>query len=278
MKVTQQAVLHFQELLWQKASELYREMPWRADTKPYFVLVSEIMLQQTQVSRVKVKFEEFMTRFPTIDILADAPLADVLTVWSGLGYNRRAKYLHKAANVICEEFGGNVPETLNELVSLPGVGPNTAGALLAYSFNQPSLFIETNIRTVLFHHFFNDQSDVSDREVKEVLEQVVDHEHPREFYWAMMDYGSWLKQQGAGGIDRSKHYKKQAPLKGSVREVRGRILKILATGDFNEIELKTQLETWTPVDERYEKAIEGLLADGLIKTEGEKSGRFHLTR
>ena len=278
MKLTQEAIVHFQELLWQKASELYRDMPWRSDTQPYFVLVSEIMLQQTQVPRVKVKFEEFMTRFPTIATLANAPLADVLTVWSGLGYNRRAKYLHEAAKKIVEQFNGDIPDSHDQLVQLPGVGPNTAGALLAYSFNQPSLFIETNIRTVVFHHFFNDRVDVNDREVKEALEQVVDYEHPREFYWAMMDYGSWLKQQGAGGIDRSKHYKKQAPLKGSVREVRGRILKILATGDFTESELKGQLETWTSIDERYEKAIEGLLTDGLIKRAGEKSGRFHLTR
>ena len=138
----------FQELVWEKARELYRDMPWRQDVRPYYVLVSEIMLQQTQVDRVIPKFEAFIECFPTIESLAQAPLSQVLQLWSGLGYNRRAKFLHEAAKKIQREFKGIFPETFEALISLPGVGANTAGAILAYSFNYPAVFIETNVRTV----------------------------------------------------------------------------------------------------------------------------------
>jgi A/G-specific adenine glycosylase len=150
-------VVDFQEIIWEKAHELYREMPWRDNTDPYFVLVSELMLQQTQVDRVILKFELFMTTFPTIKDLANASLAEVLTTWSGLGYNRRAKFLHEAAQKVVADFNGAIPDNYDALVTLPGIGPNTAGAILAYSFNQPVVFIETNVRTVYFHHFFEDQ-------------------------------------------------------------------------------------------------------------------------
>ena len=171
----------FQEIIWQKGNELYRDMPWRQDTRPYYVLVSEIMLQQTQVDRVIPKFEAFIEVFPDVSTLAAAPLADVLTLWSGLGYNRRAKFLYEAARKIEAEFSGKFPDTPEALVRLPGVGVNTAGAILAYSFNKPSIFIETNVRTVYFYHYFEDDVDVTDKQLKEIVEATIDAEHPREF-------------------------------------------------------------------------------------------------
>jgi len=246
-------------------------MPWRDNTEPYYVLVSELMLQQTQVDRVIPKFELFMETFPDITTLAQAPLADVLTVWSGLGYNRRAKFLHEAAKKVVTEFGGTIPLTYDELVSLPGIGPNTAGAILAYSFNQPVTFIETNVRTVYFHHFFEDHALVTDKELKEIVSQTVDTEHPREWYWAMMDYGSFLKKQGVGRNAKSSHYKKQAPLAGSLREVRGLILKALAQSDTNYV----QLEASMPHDPRFAVAIEALLREGLVT---QTADRLHLSR
>jgi len=246
-------------------------MPWRDNTEPYYVLVSELMLQQTQVDRVIPKFEIFMHTFPDVTALAQAPLADVLTVWSGLGYNRRAKFLHEAAKKVLEEFNGTIPSTYDELVSLPGIGPNTAGAILAYSFNQPVTFIETNVRTVYFHHFFEDQASVTDKELKEIVGQTVDKEHPREWYWAMMDYGSFLKKQGVGRNSKSSHYKKQAPLAGSLREVRGLILKALAVEEASYI----QLEAAMPHDPRFAVAIEALLREGLV---AQTAGRLHLSR
>jgi len=264
-------ITDFRESIWQKARELYRDMPWRDNTDAYYVLVSELMLQQTQVDRVIPKFELFLSTFPTIKNLAQASLAEVLTVWSGLGYNRRAKFLHEAAKRVVVDFQGIIPDTYEALVSLPGIGPNTAGAILAYSFNQPVVFVETNIRTVYFHHFFDDQPLVSDKELREIIEQTLDKEHPREWYWAMMDYGSYLKKQGVGRNDKSSHYKKQAPLKGSLREVRGLILKALSSSDYLLSELRQQV----PIDERFDTALQALIGEGLVAQTDQK---LHLKR
>lgn len=261
----------FREIVWQYGRELYRDMPWRVNTEPYFVLVSELMLQQTQVDRVIPKFHQFMTAFPTVHALSVASLAEVLTVWSGLGYNRRAKFLHEAAKKVVSEFGGIIPSTLSELVSLPGVGPNTAGAILAYSFNQPIVFIETNIRTVYFYHLFEESELISDKELREKVAETLDTEHPREWYWALMDYGAFLKKQGAGQLNRSKHYKKQAPLKGSLREIRGLIVKALARDELTKEELMKLI----PQDERFERALADLEVERLI---AQTDGRLHLMR
>ncbi len=264
-------IKEFQETIWQKGRELFRDMPWRTDTRPYYVMVSEIMLQQTQVDRVVPKFEAFISTFSTVEELAHATLEEVLKLWSGLGYNRRAKFLHEAAKKIMNDFGGIFPETQEDLTSLPGVGVNTAGAILAYSFNQPSVFIETNVRTVYFYHFFNHQETVSDAELKAVVEATIDSEHPREWYWALMDYGSYLKRQGVGQNNKSRHYKKQSPLKGSVREVRGQILKLLTSEDIDELSLRNELIA----DDRFDTAILSLEKEGLIARTGTK---LHLKR
>lgn len=163
-------------------------MPWRSDTRPYYVLVSEVMLQQTQVDRVIPKFLEFIHKFPDAASLAETPLGEVLVLWSGLGYNRRAKYLHEAAKMVMTDFGGEFPTDVDGLIKLPGVGQNTAGAMMAYAHDQPVLFVETNVRTVYFHHFFEDGEKVTDGQIRALLEQTIDMQHPREFYWALMDY------------------------------------------------------------------------------------------
>ncbi len=249
----------FQDIVWQKGNELYRSMPWRDDTQPYYVLVSELMLQQTQVERVIPKFEAFIARFPNVEALARADLSDVLVLWSGLGYNRRARFLHEAAKMVVREYGGIFPSTHSDLIRLPGVGVNTAGALLAYGFNQPIVFIETNIRTVYFYHLFQDQEMISDKELQEVVAQTVDAEHPREWYWALMDYGSYLKRNGVRLNSKSAHYKRQSPLKGSVREVRGEILRRLAAGN-TEHDIAEHFNG----DARYSTALDGLLKDQLV--------------
>lgn len=261
----------FKEIVWDKGRELFRPMPWREDTQPYFVLVSEIMLQQTQVDRVVPKFLAFTQKFKTVDDLANAGLDEVLKLWSGLGYNRRAKFLHEAAKMIQYDFSGIFPDNLTDLLKLPGVGVNTAGAILAYSFNHPSVFIETNIRTVYFYHLFDHQDSVDDKELRELVVETVDQEHPREWYWALMDYGTFLKKNGAGMNSKSRQYKKQAPLKGSLREVRGQILKQLALSEMPRVVLAESLVA----DERFEVALQGLMKDGLVE---ETAGSLHLTR
>lgn len=257
----------FRELIWEKGKELYRDMPWRDEPSFYHVLVSEIMLQQTQVSRVLIKFAEFMTAFPTIEYLAAASLADVLRAWQGLGYNRRAKYLHQAAKQIV--ITGQ-PQTLDGLMKLPGIGRNTAAAIMNYVYEVPTAYVETNIRTVFFHHFFAEQQDVSDKDIFSIVSSMMDREHPREFFWALMDYGAALKAQGQGKLTISKHYKKQPPLAGSVREIRGQMIRALSASDLTISELRHR----TTTDERFQKALDGLLHDKLV----EKSGvMIHLT-
>lgn len=254
----------FQHFIRERGDALYRDMPWRQDTRPYYVLVSEIMLQQTQVSRALPKFEAFIARFPDEAVLAAAPLAEVLTLWQGLGYNRRAKYLHDAARQIVSQRGV-FPNSRDDLMKLPGVGVNTAGAIMAYSYNQPVLFIETNIRTVYLHHFFVKEEMVEDAKILEVLARTIDHDQPREFYWALMDYGAWLKAQGVRNGSQSRTYRKQSPLAGSVREVRGAILRALAQeGSFSEQALRDHLVA----DARFTTALAGVERDGLVARRG----------
>jgi A/G-specific adenine glycosylase len=258
----------FQRFIRQQGEELYRDMPWRQDTRPYYVLISELMLQQTQVDRVIPKFEQFIAEFPDEQVLAVAPLADVLRAWQGLGYNRRAKFLHEAAKSIAAQ--GSFPDDESGLLALPGVGVNTAGAIRVYAYNQPAIFVETNVRAVYIHHFFNDQELVDDKDIRSLLEQTLDREHPREFYWALMDYGSLLKRQGVLP-GRSRHYKKQAPLEGSVRQVRGQIIALLAGHDSTNIALQTAFKG----DERFAPALAGLVKDGLVVING---NNIHLTK
>lgn len=258
----------FKRLLQQQGEELYRDMPWRQDTRPYYVLVSELMLQQTQVDRVIPKFRAFIEAFPDERTLAQASLSDVLKQWQGLGYNRRAKFLHDAAQKIYER--GEFPRDLAGLMALPGVGKNTAGAILSYAFNKPAYFIETNVRAVYIHHFFGDHELVDDREILLLLEQTLDSEHPREFYWALMDYGTTLKKQGVAP-GRSRHYIKQPPLKGSVREIRGRIIAELSTQDLHENKLREKVMA----DDRFQPALDGLMRDGLVQASGQL---LHLTK
>ena len=261
----------FSDFLYEKSAPLWRDMPWRDDTRPYYVLVSELMLQQTQVLRVVPKFEAFIEQFPDERTLASASLADVLKLWQGLGYNRRAKFLHEASKMIVNDFDGTFPTSQPDILKLPGVGKNTAGAILAYAFNKPSIFVETNIRTVYIHHFFADDFEVDDKQIIELLEVTIDHENPRRFYQNLMDYGTWLKSQGVRNISQSRHYKKQSPLKGSVREVRGQIIKALGTADMSEATLRQRLSA----DSRFDTALDGLIKDGLVMRSATK---LHLTK
>lgn len=261
----------FQTLVQTRGQELYRDMPWRRDTRPYYILVSELMLQQTQVLRVVPKFEAFIIQFPDIQTLALAPLADVLKLWSGLGYNRRAKFLHAAAQAVVKEHDGVLPENFEQLKQLPGVGPGTAGAIMAYAFNQPVVFVETNVRAVYFHYFFTHDEKVSDAQLLPLLEATIDREEPRRFYWAIMDYGTWLKQNVKRSTSQSLHYKKQSIFKGSVREMRGRIMRLLGEQEMNQRKLKEILQA----DERFLPALEGLLKDGLVV---ETDQVLHLTK
>ena len=252
----------FVETVWSHYHSHARSMPWREQPTLCSVLVSEIMLQQTQVDRVRPKYEAFLQTFKTVDDLAKAKLSDVLKQWQGLGYNRRAKFLHQAAKYIATN---GTPQTFNQLVELPGVGKNTAGAIMNYVYNHPTPFVETNIRTVYFHHFYADHVAVSDTELLDMVSLTMDRENPREWFWALMDYGTWLKKQGSGKLTISRHYKKQLPLEGSVRQMRGMIIRLLTKDQMSY----HQLVSLYGSDERFIPAFAALEREGLIERQAD---------
>jgi A/G-specific adenine glycosylase len=194
-----------------------REFSWRATREPYHIFVSEVMLQQTQTDRVETKFKEFIAAFPGFRALAKAPLGDVLKVWQGMGYNRRALYLQKAAQEVAERYDGKLPRAVEALETLPGIGPATARSIAAYAFNLPVVFIETNIRTVYIHEFLKGRHNVTDEELRPLVEQTLDRRDPWKWYNALMDYGAMLKKEHGNLSRRSRHYKKQSPFMGSDR-------------------------------------------------------------
>lgn len=217
----------FKKLIYDYYGKHGRYLPWRETRNPYHILVSELMLQQTQVSRVIEKYQEFIALFPDAASLANAPLRSVLRVWQGLGYNRRALALQQIARSIVEQHKGRVPSSLDDLVRLTGIGRATASAILAFAFNQPVVFIETNIRTVYIHFFFAERDAVSDEEILPLVTKTLDADNPREWYYALMDYGTFLKKAVTNAGRKSIHYHKQSPFDGSNRQVRGRIVRYL---------------------------------------------------
>jgi A/G-specific adenine glycosylase len=206
-----------------------RDLPWRATRDPYRILVSEIMLQQTQVPRVIVKYREFLDAFPDIGSLARAPTKRLLEVWQGMGYNRRAIALQRTAHVVCDEHGGRLPRTVDELVSLPGIGPATAADIMAFAYDQPAVVIETNIRAVFIYLFFADGATVHDRDVRPLVERTLDRKRPRDWYNALMDLGVFVKSRYGNPAKRSAHHVRQSKFEGSNRQLRSKILKLLLT-------------------------------------------------
>lgn len=228
----------FQGLVYAYAATHGRELPWRLPGDPWLVLVSEVMLQQTQVERVIPRFLAFRQRFPDAASLAEATQAELLTYWQGLGYNRRALNLQRAARLVVERYGGALPEDELALQTLPGVGPYTAGAIRAFAFNRPAVFLETNIRAVLLHLFCSGREAVHDRELLELAGQTLDRERPRDWYNALMDYGSDMKRRFPNPSRRSRHHNVQGRFEGSDRQIRGAIIRhIVAQGMLTETEL-----------------------------------------
>lgn len=243
-------------------------LPWRKTTDPYRILVSEIMLQQTQVDRVLPKYQAFLKTFPTVHKLAVAPLGSVLKAWQGLGYNRRAKYLHQCVQTLVTERGGKFPLTYDELKQLPGIGPYTAGAVMAFAYNQPVPIIETNIRTVFLHHFFNNETDVREAAIVQLVAETLDTKQPRRWYAALMDYGAYLKKEHGNPNSRSQSYAKQSTFAGSDRQIRGAILRSVSDTALTRRSLHTQLSAFDPL--RIDAQLERLLAEGMVVKVGQR--------
>ncbi len=217
----------FRALVYEKASACHRDLPWRKTFDPYAIMVSEYMLQQTQVARAVPKYSAWMLRFPDFPSLAEAATQEVLSLWSGLGYNRRALALQASARIVANQYGSRLPEDEKNLRGLPGIGKYTARAILAFAFDKPSVFLETNIRTVLLKHFFPGELQVSESALEEKAALVADFDAPRKWYNALMDYGAELKRVEGNHSVRSSSYRKQGAFAGSFRSLRGAVLRRL---------------------------------------------------
>lgn len=251
----------FQNIVYKNYKEHGRDyLPWRKTKNPYNILISEVMLQQTQAGRVIQKYHDFLKAFPTIQVLAQAPLRTVLTVWQGMRYNRRARYLSDTAKIIVKEHKGKIPQNIYALQKLPGVGPATAAGICIFAFNKPATYIETNVRSVIIHHFFKHKEQVSDVAIAKVLERVIDTNHPRKWYGALLDYGVMLKKQYNPSI-KSVHYTKQTSFKGSQRELRGRVIALLTKQPRKTKILQRMLQEPLP---RLRRILTALDADNLI--------------
>jgi len=239
-------------------------LPWRHTDDPYHILVSEIMLQQTQIERVLNKYPLFITKFPDFPSLARARLRSLYTVWQGMGYNRRALALKEIARrVVKPPYHGKLPSNLDKLMALPFVGRSTAGAVAAFAFNRPSVFIETNIRRVFIHFFFREQERVTDHEIIPLIERTLDRKDPRYWYYALMDYGSALKNLKENPNRKSTQYKKQSPFAGSNRQMRGKILRLISEQQNIPVkELAGQLST---SHDKIVNIIDQLCEEGFIK-------------
>lgn len=243
-------------------------LPWRKTDHPYKILVSEIMLQQTQVDRVLPKYKAFLRQYPTASALAAAPLGDVLRAWQGLGYNRRAKMLHACVRQVQNHYRGRFPQSHEKLIQLPGVGPYTASALLAFAWNIPTVLIETNVRSAYLHYFFSDNTDVPDCELLPIIEKTMQRDNVREWYWALMDYGAYIKKEFGNPNIRSKHYAKQTAFKGSDREIRGALVRLLTSRSYSRTALLQKLSVFEDI--RIDAQLKKLHEEGIIAFHAKK--------
>lgn len=263
------SITDFKKIIWQHYNAHGRIFDWRGVDDPYKVFISEVMLQQTQTTRVAVKYPAFIARFPDFAILAKAPLKDVLHEWQGMGYNRRGMYLHRAAQIIVQNHGGVLPNNPEALDALPGIGAATAASICAFAFNNPTVFIETNIRAVFIHFYFNGKDAIDDKEIIPLVQATLDQDNPREWYYALMDYGVMLKKSLVNPGRKSAHYTKQSKFEGSDRQIRGMILKILTQAQ-EPIEEVTLIQSTGKDFERVTKIIAQMIQEQFIKKDNEK--------
>jgi A/G-specific adenine glycosylase len=258
----------FRRKVWEHYRRHRRAMPWRGEPDPYRVLVSEVMLQQTQVDRVLGKYGRFLAAFPDFTALDRAPLAAVLELWRGLGYNRRAIALKRIARAVLERHGGVLPRDPELLVALPGIGRATAGSLAAFAYDEPVVFIETNIRRVFLHEFFPGAEGVPDAALLPLVERALVAARPREWYYALMDFGQALAKRVPNPNRRSAAYARQSRFEGSDRQVRGAILReLLARGPATADRLARALEE---DPERVRRLVGQLEREGFVLRDGRR--------
>lgn len=267
----------FIDKVWQAGGRLYRDLPWRGINDPYAVLVSEVMLQQTQVVRVECFWPAFLKLFPTLDALASAETSLVLEAWQGLGYNRRALALKRCAEQCSVQFSGQLPNTREELMSLPGIGSATAGGVMAFAYNEAGLYLETNVRTVFLHEFFPEEDQVPDKVLEPYVLRTCSKDNPRDWYYALLDYGNYLKKTLPNPSRRSKHHSKQSTFEGSRRQKRAELVRIVLAAphikraallvELNDFERRNGREA-VLLDE-FESIMADLLREGFFSEDSE---------
>ena len=251
----------FKKLIYDYYAGHGRDFPWRNDITPYHIVVSELMLQQTQTERVVPKYIAFIKQFPDFMTLSTSSLQDILKVWQGLGYNRRALSLKRVAEIVMNQYNGILPEETDVLRALPGIGVYTAAAIRAFAFNKPDVVIETNIRTVFIYLFFLETDVVSDNAITPLVKKTIDYTNPREWYYALMDYGVMLKRIYKNPGKKSAQYHPQGRYEGSSRQLRGFIIRKLADGPLFEKDLFMQLDD---TSSRIRQIIYDLEQEGFI--------------
>lgn len=265
-KLSQKKINAFQDTVYSFYKTNKRNLPWRFGYKhpvtPFMVFVSEIMLQQTQVDRVIPKFNVFIKKFPSFKAVSLAKTKEILSLWSGLGYNRRALYLKETCTRIYERYNAVVPKETVLLLDLPGVGPYTASALKVFIYNLPEVCIETNIRSAYIEYFFKTEKSVTDRELCSFIEMTLDVKNPREWYYALMDYGSFIKRQNQNPSRKSKGYKLQSKFKNSQRFFRGAIIKLLLADQLTEKDISSQFSG--AHRKSIQKALEDLTKESFL--------------
>ena len=253
----------FQKTIYDHFEKNGRSFPWRETRDPYKILVSEIMLQQTQAPRVIEKYNSFIKRFPTVEKLARASDKAVLQEWQGLGYNRRGLNLKRAAEMIVNNYKGTFPKDYDTLLTLPGIGPATSGDLMAFAWNKPEVIIETNIRSVFIHFFFSDEKNIPDSKLLPLIKKTLDKKNPRNWYYALMDYGAFLKKTLPNPSRQSRHYTKQSTFRGSNRELRSKILKYIL--NYPKQPLTIIASSLDLPEDTIQKNLSTMTREGLIK-------------
>lgn len=270
--LTQKEIDDFRKTILDHYCDSGRHFPWRETADPYEILVSEMMLQQTQTDRVVPKYLAWLEAFPDPHILASAPFSKVLELWVGLGYNRRARFLQEASKAVISERSGKFPADPLELEKLPGIGPYTARAVSTFAFGVPNVFIETNIRSVFIFFFFADCAEVGDKEILALIAQTLDEKNPREWYYALMDYGADLKKKVGNPNRKSRHYTKQSKFEGSARQARGAIIRHLAANGASRLDEVSASESIEY--DRLEAAAKKLVEEGFV---AESAGTYRIT-
>lgn len=271
----QDALKQFSDYIWLFYREHGRSFPWRDTVDPYRILLSELMLQQTQTERVLPKYQLFLDTWPDFSSLAKATLLEVLSAWKGLGYNRRAIALRTIAQE-SEHYGWTLPSDYDKLLELPMIGPATGAAIMAFSFQKRSLYLETNIRRVLIYQFHLGEEKVRDRQLLHELDGLLDLQCDyKHWYYGLMDYGVWLKKQVTNPNRRSAHYARQAKFDDSNRQIRGMLLLVFTEQGPQDFKSLCQQLPFAP--ERIQLCVEALKTEGFIEQVSESAPRYRIS-